>query len=240
MMSDLGTLGGGYESFAYDINDSGQTVGWSWVDGYSLTRAFLYSGGVMSDLGAGDDSFAYGINNSGQVVGKSRGNAFLYSDGTFSNLSLGGEDSWAQAINNRGQVTGSSQIAPGEGTYHAFLYGDGTMLDLGTLGGSFGSHGYGLNEKGQVVGFSFSEGNADYHAFLYSDGKMIDVNPSGWYASIATGINDRGQIVGYGISPSGYYRSFLLTPVPEPASLVLLLALLTLGMAGTTLRAWRH
>jgi uncharacterized membrane protein len=75
------------------------------------------------------------------------------------------------AINNNGQVTGYSSIAktilsggccggcyPG-GPHnpctthptHAFLWSNGTMTDLGTLGGNY-SQGLSINLSGQVVG----------------------------------------------------------------------------------------
>ena len=47
---------------------------------------------------------------------------------------LGGTYSWAFDINDRGQVVGYSGTAAGD--QHAFLYGDGAMTDLGTLGGA--------------------------------------------------------------------------------------------------------
>ncbi|MBI5747805.1 MAG: hypothetical protein HZA00_01680 [Nitrospinae bacterium] len=68
-ITDLGTLPGGNQSYAYGINNSGQVVGSAFTEaGYY--HAFLYSGGVMQDLGTlgGTHSFASGINDSGQVV----------------------------------------------------------------------------------------------------------------------------------------------------------------------------
>ena len=64
VMKDLGTLPGGGQSEAHDINSSGQVVG------YSL-NGFLYSGGVMKDVDNPPSLFsvADGINASGQVVG---------------------------------------------------------------------------------------------------------------------------------------------------------------------------
>jgi probable HAF family extracellular repeat protein len=46
-----------------------------------------------------------------------------------------------------------------------------TISDLVTLGG-FASVATGINNHGQVVGFSTTTGEFPYHAFLYSDGKM--------------------------------------------------------------------
>ena len=51
-------------------------------------------------------------------------------------------------------------------TIHAFLYSNGQMTDLGTLGGSQ-SCGYGINASGQITGYS-NTGTAE-HAFLYSN-----------------------------------------------------------------------
>jgi hypothetical protein len=59
--------------------------------------------------------------------------------------------------------------------------------------------------------------------FSHYGGIMINLGPDlpGWSVTEATGINDSGQIVGYGINPLGQHDSFLLTPVPEPASVLL-------------------
>jgi probable HAF family extracellular repeat protein len=89
-------------------------------------------------LGGSFGSSGYGINNTGQVTGISylAGNAqhaFLYSNGTMSDLgTLGGTDSAGLGINNAGQVTGSSDIT-GNKAAHAFLYSSGTMSDLNSL-----------------------------------------------------------------------------------------------------------
>ena len=53
----------------------------------------------------------------------------------------------------------------------AFLYSNGTMQDLGTLGGTE-SFAYGINDSGQVVGWSYTTGDSYSHAFLYSSGTM--------------------------------------------------------------------
>jgi probable HAF family extracellular repeat protein len=82
---------------------------------------------------------------------------------------------------------------------HAFLYSNGTMIDLGTLpgGGSFaGSIADGINDSGQVVGQSATFGTND-HGFLYSGGTMVDLGTlPGGYNSFARGINSSSQIVG--------------------------------------------
>lgn len=65
------------------------------------------------------------------------------------------------AINDAGQVTGYT------GAAHAFLYSNGILSDLGTLGGNI-SYGYGINSFGHVVGSSqLPPSIGDLHAFIY-------------------------------------------------------------------------
>ena len=72
----------------------------------------------------------------------------------------------------------------------------GAITDLGTLGGSF-SFANGINDSGQVVGFSSTAGDATVGAFLYSGGVMTNLGSLGGSASEANGINASGQVVGY-------------------------------------------
>jgi probable HAF family extracellular repeat protein len=75
-----------------------------------------------------------------------------------------------------------------------------TLTDLGTLGGTF-SQGFGVNDKGWVVGFSTTEGDVGLHAFLWRDGVMTDLGTLGGSDplpySLALSINNRGEIVGF-------------------------------------------
>ena len=69
------------------------------------------------------------------------------------------------------------------------------LTDLGTLGGSE-SEALGLNDAGQVVGWSLTaDGNT--RAFLYDGGTMSDLGTLGGPDSEAHGINNQGQIVGW-------------------------------------------
>src|SRR6266480_655710 len=199
-MTDLGTLGGSTAQ-AYDINDKGQVVGVSSTSS-GLNHAFLWQAGTMTDLGTlgGPDSYAYGLNNRGDVVGWTTGasgrpRAFLWSNGSMSDIgTLGGDAAEAWDINDAGQIVGDSEAF---GLSHAFLWEDGTMTDLETLGGIRGLSGaYGINEAGQVVGYSYTQSYGMEHAFLWEDGTMTDLGAREGYTSRAFAISDVGQVVG--------------------------------------------
>ncbi len=200
-ITDLGTLShtppNDY-SYAYGLNNSGQVVGISSLNGAS-SPAFLYSGGTMISLGTlgAADSVAKGINVLGRITGFSETvngyAAFLYSDGKMQSIgTLGGNYAAGYAINALGQITGDSKNQLGQD--HAFLYTGGKMVDLGTLGGD-SSTGSGINNRGQVVGYAYNA-SGNFLAFLYSAGKMQSLGTLGGDWSLATAINDLVQITG--------------------------------------------
>lgn len=92
----------------------------------------------------------------------------------------------ANAINDSGQIAGKS-------ANHAFLWENGTMKDLGTLGGGISSANA-INDLGQVVGESETS-NGEIHAFLWERGFMRDLGNPGETSS-AHGINNKAVIVG--------------------------------------------
>ena len=124
---------------------------------------------------------------------------------------LGGNASFATGINDSGQVVGYSYTA-GDSELRAFLYTNGKMIELPTLGGDYSyGQGYGINDSGQVVGDSIPAGDSQPHAFLYTNGQIIDLHTFGGYNSTAYGINDSGQAVGESETAGGSYVAFLYT-----------------------------
>jgi probable HAF family extracellular repeat protein len=198
-ITDLGTIGGYTSSAATAINNAGQVAGDLGLP--SSGRAFLYSGGAMTELppfgSAGDDNFttAGGINDAGQVVGQSTTtvlgywHAFLYSGGAMTDLgTLGGPQSTASGINNAGQVVGLAQTGPGIPDNHAALYSGGAWTDL-TPGPNHDTVAYSINDAGQVVGLDVRNGTP----FLYDGTGRHDLGTLG-FGRVA--INNAGEVIG--------------------------------------------
>jgi probable HAF family extracellular repeat protein len=220
---NLGFLEGGYQSFATDVNNSGQVVGFFGnlipdpFSGYpTQVRQFFWEQGVMTDVGTlgGNDSPPFGnpaINESGQVAGCSFLNSipnpvtgipttdpFLWTkDGGMQDLgTLGGTVGFPLSMNNRGQVAGNSNLA-GDLTFHPFLWDKkNKMKDLGTLGGDNGTLDQ-INEAGDVVGKADLPGSQLHDGFLWRKGKMTDLGTlPGDPCTRANWINEERQIVG--------------------------------------------
>ena len=77
----------------------------------------------------------------------------------------------------------------------------------------------GINNRGEVVGYSFQ--GEDYQAFLYSssDQSMTDVGSLGGKVNAACAINDSGQVTGYSQDENGNLLAFLFSRSQPIASL---------------------
>ena len=99
-------------------------------------------------------------------------------------------DSYAVAINSSGEVVGKAN-------YHATLWRNGKMIDLGTFGQE-ASLAADINDKGQVVGLAYNDPPCrdSSKAFVWKDGKAIDIGLYKGRMVSVSGINNRGQVVG--------------------------------------------
>jgi probable HAF family extracellular repeat protein len=202
-LTDLGTLGGNASS-ANAVNSRGQVAGEALntipdlytsdfnnflIGGATQVHAFSWTQSQgMQDLGTlgGTDSAAFSINERGQIAGWS------YTDTTPNPVA--------------GNCSGGTMNVP---TADPFLWENGKMIDLGSLGGTCGQA-WAINNRGQVVGFSDLPGDAGDHAFLWDHtGGMQDLGTLGGNTGGAAAINDAGDIVGGDSRSDGSGGSFL-------------------------------
>lgn len=205
-----------HQTHAAAINELGTVAGWTTQS--NVPHAVLLQDGELTDLGMlkpGFGTFAAGLNMHGEVVGYgSMSNAyedyraFHWKDGVMTMLpTFGGDFGAAHAINDAGQIVGAATAATG--FPHAYLYQQGTMVDLGMLPGGDYSAAYAVNSRGDVAGEA-SNRRTSSSAFRYRDGVMEDLGllPHGQISS-AYGINDAGDVVGFArcVIQGAYYRA---------------------------------
>jgi probable HAF family extracellular repeat protein len=140
----------------------------------------------------------------------------------------------ADSINDKGWIAGYANLA-GDRTEHAVLWINGTVTDLGTLGGPNSSVGFPTkNSQGMLVGFSQTTGsdplregwnyfcgpsggkplcqgkNLITRGFTWQNGAMTPLPTLGGNISEAFGINNSGHVVG--VAETGNTDSSCLRP----------------------------
>ncbi len=194
IVTDLGTLPGGTASFGFDLNNAGSVAGSSTLtpDG-AYQHGILWNGGQITDLGTlgGPNSEAGGPNASLEAA--------LISETSL--IDRNGEDfcGFGTHLQCLAAIWRPNSRNP--------LSGVLTALPL--LPGGNNSQAYGLNNRGQVIGFA-ENGVFDstcsstpfqvqrFNAVMWErSGKIRQLSPlAGDTVSFAFGINDNGQAVG--------------------------------------------
>lgn len=247
---------------AFAINNSGEIAG---TDHHTYVAGSYWNDpAVKSDLGLFRPS---DIDDSGVMAG--------YVSSTFGNdggppaiarLNEGGEleiqyltepsglfderqSGIATSISQNGDFV-AGHLDETDGTKQAFLWSDDTgIVSLGTLGGA-SSSALGVNNYGQVVGWSDTGGGKSLRtAFLWENGEMFDLNAisqggGGSQLLEAAAINNSGHIVGYmNVKSNGgsEEHAYVLLPratasqfntaVPEPATLAILWPIVIFGVS---------
>lgn len=159
------------------LNACGDVVGdYNSPYGAPDPRVFHWSDGTLSTVtgpgGSGawvsDPSVRRALNDGGDFVGVSSSSAgnrpFLWSGGTLTDIgSLGGRLAYPVGVNNARQVAGVSQRA--DGSYGAFLWRDGELIDLAPPPGFDAVSAAAITEQGDVLGSASSGSSAAYFRF---------------------------------------------------------------------------
>ncbi|AKJ31646.1 PEP-CTERM sorting domain-containing protein [Caldimonas brevitalea] len=252
-------------ALTHDINNNGVVVGEHYFQG-SHSEGLVWRNGQLTQLqnlpnpNQQDPWYggALGLNDRGLIVGYgsitvqevpavnadiTRAQAVMWEEN--GNLKVldsqieGWEFAYARDINEAGRIIGTAERFESGGPWHdgqqAALWVDGELTLLGDLG----SQALDITEDGIVVGTNKGDG-----VIWLSDGTMLSVDSlldgtdaASWDILSVQAANDVGQYLVSG-RVDGQLRYAILTPVPEPESVALVLA--GLGLLGVRLRQRRR
>ena len=188
---ELGTLGGKNSSINWNgINDPGEAVGMSETS--------------VPDPN-GEDVCGFGTHLTCSP--------FLWQNGTMIALpTVGGNNGQASAINNRGQVAGYAENGIADSTCPQgvenfmvdlpVMWDKGIAMALPTINGDPDGVAFGINNRGQAVGYSGTCTAANY-AVVWENGTATKLRDLGDPGGIAYAINSHNQVVGQAVNSDG-------------------------------------
>jgi probable HAF family extracellular repeat protein len=188
---ELGTLGGKNSSINWNgINDPGEAVGMSETS-------------VPDPNGEDVCGFGTHLNCS----------PFLWQNGTMIALpTVGGNNGQASAINNSGQVAGYAENGIADSTCPQgvenfmvdlpVMWDKGIAIALPTINGDPDGVAFGINNRGQAVGYSGTCTAANY-AVVWENGTATKLRDLGDPGGIAYAINSHNQVVGQAVNSDG-------------------------------------
>lgn len=244
--TSVGTLNG----VALDglrVNDAGRVIGVARNVSGGGQQGFTAQGGTVTLLGdANTYAQVEALNNRGQIAGSYYPNydpyvdsraAVFEPDGSITTLPARSLIQWASHINDNGQVLvhthtyGNGSTTPVPTAYFWDDNGNWIRLDA-SLGAGWQSDTLDLNNLGQAL-FSAHRNDTPGSAsvFLWDNGVVTDLAdvlrgqlPAGTSFSLASAfLNDVGQIL-LNVNTGGTWSPYVLTPVPEPEVMALMLA----------------
>ncbi len=224
---DLGVAGGAFGVSAAGVVVGGRAAGTD-ANGFTTYVAFTRSPNAAAvDLAAlpGDaNATAFGINATGTVVGTSSAGSlepFAGPDpgahavrwdpaGPVDLGDLGGHRSEARAVNRSGVIVGNSYDT-GSVNHAVVFHPAGPPTALADLPGASGVNLWGLNDRGEAVGYERAGVPSTNHAVKWdvATGAVVDLGARG----AAYGISNDGTIVG-SIVPDGATHAHLALWAP--------------------------
>jgi probable HAF family extracellular repeat protein len=216
-----------------------------WQNGAMTDMGALPGGGSSSPTWQSTDGFLVGVSENGLLdplfSNLPQVHAVLWKNGSVTDLGTlpgGGYQSEAEAVNSRGQVVGSAlntipdpnSMASSNFWYwyvpygyqqRAFLWDEKSgMQDLGTLGTGTDARATLINQKGQVVGWSYTNsapgacGNGfalNTASFIWDQQNgMTDLGNLGGTCTLAFNLSNAGLVVGISNLPGDSYQHAFL------------------------------
>lgn len=190
-------LPGAATTVAIALNDRGQAVGFS-GEPFPLSKPVVWGRRGVQALGVPTGflgGMAYAINQRGEIAGalisqQGGSKAVVWENGQPVFLPLAGASpqvqGWCYGMNNRGHIVGMNDFKPA-------LWVRGELAPPETFGDTPGQANA-INDRGQVVGFTYPGGGAP-QAFVWDDGEMTSLTTDEAF-TVALSINNRSQIVG--------------------------------------------
>ncbi len=199
-----------YSAYGFGINDSDSIAGYRFIGADSEGYIWKPKKGKLRKIGflpQGDRSKAVDINNLGHVAGyghltNQMEHIFLWtkSDGiTDLGTPEGVFAAVATEMNDSDEIVGHYAIGPGD--LQAFHWSSATgYRRLEKLNTDSPAYALGINNLGQIVGFSSIGGLTRFQAVLWNDSLSaplpLDTLPAGSFSQ-AWKINNLGQVVGW-------------------------------------------
>jgi probable HAF family extracellular repeat protein len=215
-----------------------------------VSHTFQTQNGKLTDLGAlkprvssapgwiSPNGLIAGVSENGEtdplVPGFAEFRAVLWQDGNIHDLGTlpeGGYESAANAVDSGGLVIGlATNTTPDSNSIFGLGYetrafrwdNQNGMQDLGTLGSGTDAEALLVNERGQIVGVSYTNSSPSTYcaqnldlflttgAFLWQKGKMKDLGNFGGTCTVPTDLNEQGQVTGIStVSGDQFQHAFL-------------------------------
>lgn len=200
------------QTFAMDINNMGQVVGFYHDANYGLLRGFLFDGISFTNINLDAyETSAHGINDKGLIVGgyylfgTNDNGGFLFNGSKFRKLAINPSMPGISGINNAKQIVGTYYDYDVD-TWRGLLIDKNSFSTIDVPGSNW-TFASGINDNGVVVGY-YSDSIRSY-GFLFIDDTFSTIDLPGSTYFNANGINNINQIVGL-YSYGGGVHGFML------------------------------